>query len=130
MILFKSQDKLPFDYLVSSGALTANASGVQSLTLQPDSWFELCVVAGSCTEDLDTDFMPNNFSFQITDQGTGRLLSNARIPERIGAPYHGYRLLSPVSFAPNTTLLFEFLNLTANTNTVSLVLHGYKNFKL
>lgn len=123
---------LPFDYVVVSAALTANAAGVSTLTLQADSWFELHGYFGSCTEDLDTDFMPNNFSVQISDQSTGRFLSSARVPQRaIGAPANGgLLLLVPVAFPPNATLTFDFLNLTANTNTVTLTLRGIKNFGL
>lgn len=133
----KISDKLPFSYLVSV-ALTANGSSQTSLTLQTDSFFELVTIKGSTTLDstrsdgaaLSNPFIPNNFSVQITDQSTGRQLSNARVPQRIYAPLHGSRLLQPILLPPNTTLLFDFLDLSGSTPTVSLVLEGYKVFTL
>jgi len=129
----RSENILPFDYLVSSGALAISGTALVNLTLAQDSWFELHVIAGSSTLDAATDFMPNNYSCQITDQSTGRQFANARIPERVlSSPANGgMRLLRPVQFAPSATIQFDFLNLSAaSTNTVSLVLKGFKIYQL
>lgn len=121
---------LPFEYLVSSGAMAASAAAQVTLTLQADSNFELQALMGSSSLDADTDFMPNNFSCQITDQSTGRQLMSARIPQRIlvgpsnGSLMERHRIVFPAQ----AILLFDFLNLdSGNANTVTFVLKGYKH---
>lgn len=129
----RSENILPFDYLVSSGAMAASGTATVTLTLAQDSWFELHVIAGSSSLDLDTDFMPNNFTCQITDQSTGRQLANARIPQRVlcSPANGGMRLLRPVQFSPSANIILDFLNLDAAlVNTVSLVFKGFKLYQL
>ena len=125
-----SKDIIPFVY-VGSVTLGANGSGTFTIVLTIDSSFELHYVMGSCTEDTDVDVMPNNFSVQITDQGTGRQLSSARVPQRTmtGPANRDLFQHRPVVFPPSTTLVFDVLNLTGNSNTVTITLHGYKLFK-
>ncbi len=120
---------IPFTYLVSSGALAANAAGQVPLVLAADCAFELQGYVASCTEDADTDIIPNNFSVQIIDQSTGRLMSNIRVPQRMFASstYNGMTCEKyPIRFPANCTLLFDFLNLTTNANTILVGLKGYK----
>jgi hypothetical protein len=126
---FQSSKIIPFDYLVSSGSIANAASIVTTLTLQADSAFELHWIFGTSSEDADTDFMPNNFEVKISDQATGRELSNARIPQRcFCGPANGgvFRMLRPICFAPNTNLQFDWLNVSGQTATARLVLRGLK----
>src|SRR5262245_13470830 len=131
-IQFQTDRMIPFWYLVNSGALAASTSGITTLTLQADSSFELHWIQASSDQDAATDVMPNNFSVQISDQSTGRLLSNARIPQRIfcGPANGGFvRQMRPITFPPQANLQFDFLNLvTDDTTNVTLVLGGYKIF--
>lgn len=118
---------IPFKYRVEL-ALTALELDSVELTLANDSWFELHQISGSSSADTDGDFMPNNFSVQITDQSTGRVFSNALVPQRIlcSPANFNYREKRPVQFAPNASLRFQFQDLTNDVNTVSITLDGYK----
>lgn len=130
-ISFQTDALIPFDYLVSSGSIATAASIVTTLTLQADSRFELHWIFGTSSEDTDTDTMPNNFEVQISDQATGRLLSNARLPQRCfcGPANAGFfRLLRPISFPPQANLQFDWLNVSGQTATARLVLRGFKIF--
>lgn len=121
---------LPFDYVVGSGALAGNAVGVSTLSLQADSKFELWGIHSSCTSDADTDFIPNGWKATIQDMSTGRLLSNSDVPQRVltPAPSGGWRFPRPVIFPPSANLQFTFTELSGSTNTITLVLRGYKLF--
>lgn len=128
---FDTAARIPFWYLVSSGVLTSSSSIQQTLIFQTDSFFELHSVFGVSTLDAATDYHPNNFSVQLTDQASGRQLSSNRIPQSIlcSPSNMGYRLTYPVKFPPGANLLCDFLNLSgSSSNTVSLVLNGYKVF--
>lgn len=126
----RSRNILPFWYNVVSPALTSGGTGQTVLTLQADSDFELFQLMGTCTADLDTDFMPNNFSVQITDQSTGRILMNNRISERqLCSPANGGAILRRgVIFPAQAVLLFDFLDLSGGSNTAQVTLMGYKHF--
>lgn len=126
---------LPFSYLVSSGAMAGNAAAQVTLTMAADSSFELMCILASATSDAESDIIPNGWSCQITEQSTGRQLSNARIPQRALAGYANYGSPGavekyPIRFPASCVMLFDFLDLSASTNTVSLVLKGYKVFQL
>lgn len=124
-------DMLPFDYVVVTGAIAASGSAQQTLTLAPDSTFELHVLEGRSSLDAVTDIRPNNFSCQITVQSTGRQLSSLRVPQNLlaGTAENGPMLRRPVTFSPNSVILFDFLNLSGVTaNTITLVLRGYKSY--
>jgi len=132
MTSVKSSNRIPFWYVVTSTAMAANANNQQTLIMQADSWFELNTILGSCTEDADTDFMPNNFSVNLTDQASGRNLASARVPQRIlcQPANGGLSLQTGIIFPPSANILLDFLNLTGNSNTVTLVLQGFKVFGL
>ncbi len=117
---------LPYQYQVASSALANAASGTFTLQFDNSTDFEWHEIGGSCTEDADTDFMPNNFSCQITNQSSGFYFSTDRVPARIGFPYQGKRLLKPVIIRASTVLRFDILNLTANSNTVTITLTGFR----
>jgi len=127
MALNKTDKVIVFDYLATITLANA-AQGQTVLTLAADSQFELHAILGNCSEDADTDFRPNNFSCLISDQATGRQLSNVRIPQVVLCGNANWALLErrPITFPALGTLLFDFLNLTANTNTINIVLKGYK----
>ena len=121
---------VPFSYLVTSASIAASGQQQVNLTLQTDSFFELQAFQGSSSLDADTDFMPNNFSVQITDQSTGRQLSSGKVPQRLYCGPANQSVLERIRivFPPQASLLFDFTNLDAgNANVVSFVLKGYKH---
>lgn len=126
---YSTKNIIPFDYLVQL-TLSANQRLSTNLVMMSDSQFELHRIAGSCTADADTDFMPNGFELQINDLSTGRQFSNDLIPQRvICAPANGsYRLMRPVQFPPNANLQFDFRDVSGAGNTVKIVLQGFKIF--
>jgi len=119
---------IPFVYLVTTTAMAGNGNNQQTLVMQADSRFELWAIAGTSSEDADTDFMPNNFSLLMTDQTTGRQLASARVPQRIlcGNAFMGWLQRRPIVFQPQSIVVFDVLNLTGNSATVNIALHGYK----
>lgn len=120
---------LPFTYLVSSGALAGNGSSQVTLTLAADSSFELLGFVASATSDAVGNVIPNGFSLQISDQSTGRFLSNVRVPQRMFASSTYNQMCQekyPIRFPANCTLLFDFLDLSAGANTILIGLKGYK----
>jgi hypothetical protein len=124
-------DVIPFDYVVVTGSIAASGSAQTTLTLAPDSSFELHLLEGRSSLDGVTDIRPNNFSCQITIQSTGRQLSNLRVPQNLlaGTAENGPMFRRPILLSPNTVLLFDFLNLSgASANTITLALRGYKLF--
>jgi hypothetical protein len=118
---------LPFTYVVSPGALANGETGQTILTLQQDSDFELHEIALSCSVDDMNDPESNNASVIMSDQSTGRQFSNARIPQVLVNKNNG-KLLRPVKFKSLSNIGFDFLNLTANSNTPTLILRGFKLF--
>lgn len=121
---------LPFDYVVSSGALTGSGNGVATLALQADSKFELWGIHSSATSDADTDFIPNGWTVIIQDMSTGRQMSSSNVPQRVltPAPSGGWRYPRPIVFPPSANLQFTFTDTSTSTNTITLVLRGYKLF--
>lgn len=126
---YRSKNLLPFDYVITL-ALSSGGSLVSNLVFAQDSQFELHQWAASSSADTDADVMPNNFSVLVTDLATGRSLSNLRVPQRAWAapanPF--YRLVRPVIFPPAANLQFDALDLSSGTNTVTIVLRGFKLF--
>jgi len=122
--------QIPFVYIVTPDQISGNASDLDTLNMQSDSAFELHAIMASTDLDADTDFMPNNFSVSFSDQNTGRSWMNARVPQRIlCGPSNGLgRLFLPVIFPPQTSLSFDFLNLTGSNINITLALVGRKLF--
>ena len=130
MITSRNANVVPFIYAVEI-TLTASSLGSSNITLSADSWFELVSLDASTDQASNqTDYNPNSFSVLITDQGTGRALSSAKIHQRniCGNACHGRFQRNSVRFAPQTTLQFEFQNLVSATNNIQLSLVGYKLF--
>lgn len=125
---YRNKNLIPFNYDVQI-TLLASASGTVNLTLASDSVFELHRILASTSLDLNTDVNSNRFTVLISDQSTGRQLSNARIPQRILCPAT-YPILQPrpVQFPPNAIMQFDFTNLIASTIVIDLVFNGYKIF--
>lgn len=124
-----SNQRLPFVYGVEL-TLGANASGTTQLNIQSDSSFLWTGLFGMSDQDDATDFFPNNFKIQLTDQSTGRNLSNIKIPQKlIAAPTNQKaQLFQPVVFMPNSTIVFDVENLVGSQAVVTLALMGYKLF--
>lgn len=128
---YESKLIIPFSYVVT-GVLTSGSTVQSTLTLAADSSFELMCFLASSTYDSADDVAPNLFSVQIQDQSTGRLLSNARVPQRCfgGVTANGWGAVEkyPIRFPANCTLLFDFLELASQSQTATIVLKGYKLF--
>lgn len=125
------QNIIPFHYGVSSGAMSASGSSTQTLTFDQSSDFEWIQTFASSSLDTDTDTMPNNFTVRITNNSTGRLLSNIQLPQRIiASPSNdGYIHRRSIIIPAGSVLQYEFVNLDAgNANTVTLVFAGFKLF--
>lgn len=120
---------IPFDLIVTTGAIAAGGSLVQPITLDQDADFELHYICGSSTLDDNTKFFQNNFSVQVTDKSNSRIWSSDRIPQIFLAPWN-YAMPErrPVVLARKTNLSFDVFNLGADPNTVSIVLKGFKVF--
>lgn len=125
-----NRDALPFIYTVNV-TLAANGTAQTTLIMQADSYFELHAILGTGGQNNTTEdslVNPNNFSVSIRDQTTGNELMSQRVPQRIlcGNAFNAFIQRRPIVFEPQSNLFFDFLNLTANTNVVTLGLHGYK----
>jgi hypothetical protein len=123
-------NSLPFVYVVST-AIAASSTSSTTLIMQADSRFELMGILGTggqlaTTEDAQVS--PNSFTLQIRDQTTGRDLMSAPVPQRVlcGNAFNQFLQKRGIVFEPQSNLLFTFTNLTANTNNVTIALHGYK----
>lgn len=126
----QSKTAIPFDYVVVSASIAASGTGVSTLTLSPDSEFELHRYLASSSLDTDTDFMPNNFSVMVTARGTGYQLASANVPQRCFGPYNGLPLLRPILFPRQEVLEFSFTNLDAGSaNVITIVLRGMKFYR-
>lgn len=122
----------PFTYIVDSGSISGNAQAQVTLQMASDCTFELLGFLASATSDAETETIPNGFSVTIQDQSTGRLMSNANVPQRMFASstynpmtYEKY----PIRFPANCALLFTILDLTGSTNRVIIGLKGYKLYQ-
>lgn len=126
--LLTNQQAIPFSYLVTA-TLSGNASQLVTITLQQDSWFEWHLLTGTSSADVAaTDIQPNNFSVRIQD-AKGPYYSNSRVPQNILTPYNNQYLADrPIQLDPSTNLSFDILDLSGGTNTVTLVIHGFKLF--
>lgn len=126
---YTTQTRIPFWYSFPVAILTNGSNDTKGLTIETNSAFECWKVLISCTADGDTDTNPNNVTIRLQDNGTGRFLSGAQIAQRIISPISGEnRFPTPVIFAPSSTLVCEYTDLSAGANSVSVVLQGFKLF--
>jgi hypothetical protein len=118
---------LPFDYVVTL-ACAANGQAVVNLQLNQDADFELHNVFGLSSRDAATDQHPNNFTMQWVDASTGRQFTQGAVPQAaFGGPSNfSVREFRPITFSRNTQLQFTATDTSGNTNTVTVVLKGYK----
>lgn len=124
-----SKEAYPFTYIVTTGTIAANATGAATLLFMADSYFEVqYFMASSDVAAERTDNNPNYFAASITDQGTGVTLSSSRVPQRLlgSNMFYSTPEIVPVRFYPNSSLLFDVLNLTAGNIVVTFALKGMK----
>ena len=119
---------VPFDYVVTSPLLAANATGSATLLFMADSEFEIHYFLGISSADTLSQPTNNNFSVLITDGATGRAFASQRVPQALfsGNAFNSSPELRAPRFLPQTNLVFDFLNLTGGNNTVTIVLKGTK----
>jgi hypothetical protein len=117
----------PYFYRVDA---TCQALGSTTVPLQldPDADFELHYIMGSSTADSDTNFYNNNFTVTIADKGNSRFWSNNPIFQKVlcGPDNGGLPIRRPVLLAAKTNLSFLITDLSNDTNTVSIIFHGFK----
>lgn len=120
--------RVPYDFLVSSGAMAGNATATGTINMFTDADFELWAYALTTSLDNANDPAPNNVSIQMQIQTTGQLMSNVAIPQAVitGLANRLYQLPQPVVVARNSVILVTFTNLINSTNTAQLVWRGYK----
>jgi len=99
--------------------------------MQADSRFELMGIMGTGGLNATTENSlqyPNSFTVSIRDQTTGRDLMSAPVPQRVlcGNAFKQFLEKRGIIFEPQSNLLFTFTNLTADANSITLALHGYK----
>lgn len=121
------KNRVPFSYVVQVTGLSGNSTTLVTKTLARDSYFMLCRWLAWTDQDAASEFTTNNFKVQITDQTTGRQLSDFRVPQNIISPAgRPQNLLMPVILFESSILQFDFENLTASTMEINFVLDGFK----
>lgn len=125
------QSILPFFYIVTA-SLSASQSNQVTLTLADDSYFELYEIAGQASLDTITSVYNDTFAVEIKDQSSGRsYMSGGRVRERfiVGPDNWAITERYPILFPPAMSLIFDIQNLSgAETNSINIVLKGYKRF--
>jgi hypothetical protein len=118
---------IPFTYQVKI-TLAANARSVATLNLTADSKFEWHALFCNSSIDDPSKQTNNNFSAQITDQGSGRSFSADLIsqPNLAGTAFNGIIERRALVFAPNSILTFDIQNKAASDNEIQFALVGYK----
>ncbi len=122
----------PFTYVVPI-TLGANASGSYTLILANDSEFDLQTIEATTSQDAITDQQPpNNFTLLMRDVTGGRDYSTAPVPRNAFAGMAPRNVVQEgrcIRFPRKQQIEFQFVNTTANPNTITLVLKGYKVFQ-
>ena len=131
-------NSLPFIYVVTTSLGAAiGATSSSTLIMQADSRFELMMILGEGSAFVTVDgndftdtnaVSPSTFNVTIRDQTTGRDLMSAPVPQRLlcGNAFNQFQQKRGIVFEPQSNLLFTFTNLTAQSNNITLALHGYK----
>ena len=123
---------IPFVYTVTASLTAAvGSTGSATLIMQADSEFELFAIlatGGVASTTEDSLVNPNSFTMALRDQTTGRDFMSGPVPQRVlaGNAFNQILQKRPVSFLPQSNLLFTFTNLTAAVNNITIALHGYK----
>jgi hypothetical protein len=129
----KSNLILPFTYLFPAIVIPALGQVQQNLQMASDSYFELLRYVGISSADNPTDYAPNNFSVQLTDQSTGKQMMSGQVPQAM-AITRSYQFGNdekyPIQFPAQTIVVGTFINLTNSQLTVTFGLKGYKIFQL
>ena len=114
--------RIPFDYVVNA-IVPGNSTGFAvSLQIQQDADFELVFLAGTRTSPLA--------DVAMSDGATGRSFSNApvNVDNFFGTAQLPFPLVEPYIVARATSVNFSFRDTSGVTNTIQLVLKGYKLF--
>lgn len=127
-----------FWYVTTPANISSVATPQQSV-IQIDADSEFLWIATSYSANIAgaalteaTNVIPL-VTVQIQDGGSGKFLSNAPMPLSAiaGDGKRPYRLIGPRTFAPNSTINFNWANQVAagTTYTLSMVLHGIKRYR-
>ena len=114
--------RIPFDYVVNA-VVPGNSPGFPvSLQIQQDADFEVVFICGTRTSNLA--------DVQMSDGATGRSFSNApvNVDNFFGTAQLPFPLVEPYIFARSTSVNFAFRDTSGVTNTIQVVLRGYKLF--
>jgi hypothetical protein len=116
----QSPFRVPFWYVLPNAVLTGNQSGlVVTQTIDQDADFEWIWIISSQT---------GTWSVTIRDPSTGRDMSNNPINSEnfAGTAQLPFPLIEPYVWARATSIKATFNDRSGNSNTVQLVLGGYK----
>jgi hypothetical protein len=120
--------RIPFDYVINQ-IVPANAGqtggpqpAVFVLQIQQDADFEWVFIVGTSTSPLG--------DVNVQDGATGRSEMSAPVnfANYFGTAQLPFPLVEPYIIARSTTLTFAFRESSGATNTVQIVLRGYKLF--
>lgn len=114
--------RIPFDYVVNAVVPGASTGFPVSLQIQQDADFEIVFLVGSRTSALA--------DVAMSDGATGRSFSNApvNVDNFFGTAQLPFPLVEPYVIARSSSLNFTFRDTSGVTNTIQLVLRGYKLF--
>ena len=131
----RSTQAIPFTYGVSI-SLSVSGVGSTTITTNQDAPFELHYIMARSDRETKTGETSQAFSFfkaQITDQSTGRQLSNQQVHQEVlcGPWNKSLSEKRAVIFPPGTIFTIDFTDLNASgTNVVDFYLKGYKLFQM
>lgn len=131
----------PFAYSIEID-LNASATATGSFLVQNDSAFAICATTYLTTSQADAaiaEFQPFGSGLttglvpvivQLTDTGSGRILSDARIPidSLFGTAQRPFWWPHYKILDPSSSFQASLQNLSATAQTLRLVFHGYKIF--
>jgi hypothetical protein len=123
---------IPFSYIATIKAIPGMATQATVIQMASDSTFELLRMMAISSADVPANYFQNNFSVQLTDQSTGRQLSQDFIPQScfVTNQYQfGGDEKYPILFPAQGIINLNFTNLTNAALTVNFVLKGYKIFQ-
>jgi hypothetical protein len=112
--------RVPFDYPINFAALVgSSANNTASIQFDRDAPFEWVWAVATET---------GTFSSRMEDGATGRKFDSDFVnnANRFGTAQLPFPLVEPYIFAPGTTCNFTINETSTNTNTIQIVLKGYK----
>ena len=134
MAIATNKNAIPFVYIVQTSSLSNGQTFTQPLIFDTASYFEWRTTLGTTNATNETTAVsPNNFTLQITDQGTGRQMTSGKVPQSIlcGNSFNnGIYPTTPIRIMPGSNFVFDFTNTSGGNAIITVALHGFKLFDL